>query len=495
MSTERRLQARKVPKDFTYIRVEEDSGGRVLNVSEEGLCFEALSPIRYTESFHFWLSFNLIDRIDGAGQVVWMDTGKRTAGIRFMELSEFAREQIRAWVNETAVEEAATNGNGFEVVEMPLTSADLVESAAEPSVADVAAEVPEELAASVGSATREEAVDSNPEMMSLPAEAASESRLLRELIPLKRHLSAARMQFIRGIGVGVVICTVIALPILKYMSSRPGKSTSIEVPGAPATVNAGSLTESQVPSSGSDAAKRLFLAPVGSKPLQLKGSSRSAGDPVERTAARQNLAGTQAFAADSESAASKSREQPSGSPVGNDASKSVPVAGGAGDAGTGAGSPPSAERSGTTAAGDGRLTTSAANRGTDAQRTSEPGSAVVASTAAPGTNASSEAPAVRGANPVSPTPIGGDVRPPRLLKSTAPIYPSLARTQRVAGDVQLDALVDASGNVGVIKVLSGPLLLQRAAADAVRHWKYTPGVLDGKPTPMHINVVLKFRIP
>src|SRR6516165_7145727 len=83
MSAERRQQARKVPKDFTYIRVGEDSGGRVLNVSEQGLCFEALSPIRYTESFPFWLSFNLIDRIDGEGAVIWVDTAKRTAGIRF----------------------------------------------------------------------------------------------------------------------------------------------------------------------------------------------------------------------------------------------------------------------------------------------------------------------------------------------------------------------------------------------------------------------------
>src|SRR6201987_1267875 len=123
MSTERRQQARKVPKDFTYIRVGEDSGGRVLNVSEEGLCFEALSPIRYKESFQFWLSFNLIDRIDGAGTIVWMDTTKRIAGVRFMDLSEYSREQIRSWLNETASVEA-TPREGIEVVDLPLTDSD-----------------------------------------------------------------------------------------------------------------------------------------------------------------------------------------------------------------------------------------------------------------------------------------------------------------------------------------------------------------------------------
>jgi len=110
------------------------------------------------------------------------------------------------------------------------------------------------------------------------------------------------------------------------------------------------------------------------------------------------------------------------------------------------------------------------------------------STSAPG-------PEVRGGNAAQPPPLGGDVRPPKLIKSAAPAYPALARTQRVSGDVQVDALVDKTGNVEAVKVLSGPLLLQRAAAEAIREWKYTPGVLDGTPTPMHVTVVLKFRIP
>jgi protein TonB len=75
------------------------------------------------------------------------------------------------------------------------------------------------------------------------------------------------------------------------------------------------------------------------------------------------------------------------------------------------------------------------------------------------------------------------------------MYPSLARTQRVSGDVKVDALIDATGQVEAVTVLTGPLLLQRAAVEAVKQWKYTPGVLDGKPTPMHITVVLQFRIP
>jgi protein TonB len=59
----------------------------------------------------------------------------------------------------------------------------------------------------------------------------------------------------------------------------------------------------------------------------------------------------------------------------------------------------------------------------------------------------------------------------------------------------VDALVDTTGKVDAVRILSGPLLLQRAAADAIRQWKYAPGMLDGTPTPMHVTVVMKFRIP
>ena len=102
---------------------------------------------------------------------------------------------------------------------------------------------------------------------------------------------------------------------------------------------------------------------------------------------------------------------------------------------------------------------------------------------------------MRRGNAAQPLPLGGDVRPPKLIKSNTPPYPALARTQRVSGDVQLDALVDTTGKVGDVKIVSGPLLLQRTAADAIRQWKYAPGMLDGVATPMHVTVVLKFRIP
>ena len=95
--------------------------------------------------------------------------------------------------------------------------------------------------------------------------------------------------------------------------------------------------------------------------------------------------------------------------------------------------------------------------------------------------------------PAAPIPIGGDVKPAKLLKSVQPVYPQMARTQHVSGNVQIDALIDADGNVSAMKVLSGPALLREAALQSLKQWKYQPAELDGKPTSMHLTVVLQFR--
>ena len=95
--------------------------------------------------------------------------------------------------------------------------------------------------------------------------------------------------------------------------------------------------------------------------------------------------------------------------------------------------------------------------------------------------------------PAAPIPIGGDVKAAKLLKSVQPVYPPMARSQRVSGNVQIDALIDADGNVGAMKVLSGPALLRDAALQSLKQWKYQPAELDGKPTSMHLTVTLQFR--
>jgi len=111
----------------------------------------------------------------------------------------------------------------------------------------------------------------------------------------------------------------------------------------------------------------------------------------------------------------------------------------------------------------------------------------------PGGEDAFEATAARRAGPAAPLPVGGDVKQAQLLKSVPPDYPAMAKSQHVSGKVLIDALIDASGNVAGMKVISGPALLHRAALDAVKQWKYSPAMLDGQPTSMHLTVTVDFK--
>jgi len=91
-------------------------------------------------------------------------------------------------------------------------------------------------------------------------------------------------------------------------------------------------------------------------------------------------------------------------------------------------------------------------------------------------------------------PRSGGVQPARLLFSVPPAYPPLARSEGIAGDVVLDALIGANGQVTAMKILSGNPLLQQAAKDALRHWRYQPAMLDGQPASTHLTVTIQFRL-
>lgn len=67
------------------------------------------------------------------------------------------------------------------------------------------------------------------------------------------------------------------------------------------------------------------------------------------------------------------------------------------------------------------------------------------------------------------------------VEKRTPIYPPSARALRQTGIVRIEVLVDEEGKVTEIKSASGPPLLQNAAKDAVKGWKFKPFMRDGQP--------------
>ena len=78
------------------------------------------------------------------------------------------------------------------------------------------------------------------------------------------------------------------------------------------------------------------------------------------------------------------------------------------------------------------------------------------------------------------------------MHKVQPIYPPEARRMHVQGSVVIDAKVTTSGQVEELKLVSGDPLLAPAAMDAVRKWRYTPYLLNGKPIAKETRITISF---
>ena len=98
--------------------------------------------------------------------------------------------------------------------------------------------------------------------------------------------------------------------------------------------------------------------------------------------------------------------------------------------------------------------------------------------------------------PVPPQPVhpGGKIRAPTRTKNVLPVYPRLAQTVRVEGDVLIEAVIGPDGRVRETRVLRSIPLLDQAALDAVRAWEYTPTFLNDQPVPVILTVTVRFRL-
>lgn len=94
-----------------------------------------------------------------------------------------------------------------------------------------------------------------------------------------------------------------------------------------------------------------------------------------------------------------------------------------------------------------------------------------------------------------PLRVGGDVKPPVAITKVEPEYTEIARKARIQGIVILEAIIDTQGNVTDVRVLKPlPMGLELAAMDAVKKWKFKPGMLGGRPVPVIFNLTINFRL-
>jgi protein TonB len=82
-----------------------------------------------------------------------------------------------------------------------------------------------------------------------------------------------------------------------------------------------------------------------------------------------------------------------------------------------------------------------------------------------------------------------------ITKRVQPSYPPQALQMRLQGAVQLQAEIGKDGSITAVKVLKGDSILSRAAAAAVKQWKYKPYFLNGEPVAVQTEVTVNFKLP
>jgi Gram-negative bacterial TonB protein C-terminal len=81
---------------------------------------------------------------------------------------------------------------------------------------------------------------------------------------------------------------------------------------------------------------------------------------------------------------------------------------------------------------------------------------------------------------------------PKLVRVVKPVSPPEALRNYVTGNVNVDALVDTTGHVKSVTVLSGPPKLRNTAIEVMKQYLYEPARKNGKAVPAHVQASLQF---
>jgi TonB family protein len=92
---------------------------------------------------------------------------------------------------------------------------------------------------------------------------------------------------------------------------------------------------------------------------------------------------------------------------------------------------------------------------------------------------------------------GDGVSLPQATRQVQPQYTPEAMANRIEGKVGLETVVLADGRVGDVKVtesLDSIYGLDANAVKAMKLWEFKPGMKDGKPVAVRVNVMMTYTL-
>lgn len=90
--------------------------------------------------------------------------------------------------------------------------------------------------------------------------------------------------------------------------------------------------------------------------------------------------------------------------------------------------------------------------------------------------------------------VGEGITAPTKVRDVGPVYPAIAQAAGVQGIVVMEVRIDRDGAIETAKVLRSIPLLDAAALDAVRQWRFLPTLLNGQPVAVVMTVTINFNL-
>jgi protein TonB len=89
--------------------------------------------------------------------------------------------------------------------------------------------------------------------------------------------------------------------------------------------------------------------------------------------------------------------------------------------------------------------------------------------------------------------VGGTIRAPQKIYNVEAVRSKAAADAGIFGMVILEIIIGTDGSVTDAKLLRSIPLLDKAAIDAVKQWRYEVTHLNGQPVPVVMTVTVNFR--
>jgi TonB family protein len=500
--SDRRAHARQAIPSLAYVELDEGNGGIILNISEGGLSVQAVTSLM--DDFLPGVRFQLAETeswIETNARITWTNDTRKLAGLEFLNLTEDSRDRIRDWLARDSVESKATKETEAAEPADETTTADMdavaeaVPEAALPAAPAAIAEPEPSRHESAKQPTMGSAVtaDVAPVIDSTAPsapEVAAASSVLADLMTSVSDRARTPLPHPQPPVPPAPIPFRQALDA-KASDAKPARNKLADAESligdrwSAAVVlialAVASLAAGWVAGQGqlrTVIAKLHGGAEQGAE--QIRGALQHLGLPAAKPSEIEveNVNGQRwsiPFNGPMNAPADANRHATPGNTSAGDAHKAAP------GFRTWILTPPQQTRAIT----DGGALKEAPPVVPETSNSNE--NVLTGS----GAHALAPPPVLAVPAPATPT---GVVRQGQLIHRVDPFYPEIAKEQHSEGTVRLNVTIGTDGTVHAVSVLGGPRLLIDAAERAVRQWRYTPTLLDGKAIEFQREVDLTFRL-